>query len=367
MEGVVATAPAAPFEAAGEDTCQVLPGPTLWNLSKVQITNTSLWGGRSVYWQLVYLNDTYAMVFASDINGSIVLGGPYGASTTCVSSLESGFGGLFTLSFPRPYWLPGGAFARGLLATLAQLNSSSWATTAATNLGNGSLRAWGGDLVAYYTLGYTWLNLVDWTNEGWLVWYQACGIPGRSGEQPYGETGWALNSSPSKYYGSLTGTMSCPVNTNAHFQVSFNQTSSASLGSGAEVAEHLTMGLGNGTYVYDETANSLVSWMASVSLKSSGGSSISPAAEACAINATGLAECSGPPDSWYAVLLSPDGYLLDTYPTVARGNQWEYPNVFVTNNDTLVLVSANSLTGTGDTLSLGGAHSFPQVLGSISL
>ncbi len=211
MQAVIATAPAAPFPA-GEDRCQTLPGPTMWNLSGVPSLNTSLWGGRALFWQLVFYNDSGSMVFGSVINSSVVVDGPYDSASYCVSYLENAFGGLYE-SFPSSYWFPNGTFSRGLLMTLAQLNSESWAPTAASHLGNASLRVWGG-IVTYYTLGYSWLNLVDWGPQAWLVWNQACGIPGRSGDQPYAETGWGLNSSPSTYYGPIAeGQLSCPVST----------------------------------------------------------------------------------------------------------------------------------------------------------
>jgi hypothetical protein len=367
MESVIATAPAAPFET-DQDSCQTIPGPTIWNLSRASDLNTSLWGGRSVFWQFVYINDTYAMIFASDISGSIVVDGPYNANSPCVSSLENGFGGLFTSGFPPSYWLPGSTFDQELLQTLAQLNSSAWAPTAASNFGNNSSKAWGDGIVTFYTLGTTWLNLVGWTEGGWLVWYWACGIPGRSGEQPFAEAGWALNSSPRKMYGVENGSTSCPVNTNVNYNVTFDQTSSPATGLGSSLAEHLTIGLGSaGTYIYWDTANSLVSWMTHVSLNAGGGAPVASTAEECPTNATSVTECVAPAQGWYAALLSPDGYLMDAFPTTSGGSRWQFPNVFVTNNDTLVILSSASLVESGDVLSIAPAYSFPQVLGNVTL
>jgi len=365
MVGLVASTPVAPF-GWGQDRCQILPGPTIWNLSGVHSLSTSLWAGRSVFWQMVYVNDTYSMLFAADINGSVILDGPYGPTTPCVSYLENGAGGVFNV-FPPSYWLPSGTLVRVIVRALVQLNSVSWAGTASDHLGNVSLQNWKG-IVAYYALGYTWLNLVGWNNQGWAVWYQTCGIAGRSGEQPFAETGWGLNSSPSTYYGSENGAISCPVNTNADFLVTYNQTSSTLLGSGAELSERLKIGVGsNGNYVYYDTANSLVSWMTHITLNTSAGAPIPPAAEECSSIGTELSACTVPIQSWYAVLLSPNGWLMDAYPSISGGNQWETPNLFVTNNDTLVIVSATSLIGSGDQLSLGSAFAFPLILGGITL
>ncbi len=365
MVGLVAPASTAPF-GWGQDRCQTLPGPTIWNLSGVRSLNTTLWGGRSVFWQMVYVNETYAMLFTADINGSVILDGPYGPAFPCVSYLENGVGGLFTV-FPGSYWLPSGTFARGLVQALTQLDSVSWARTASNRLGNTSLQSWKG-IVGYYALGYTWLNLVGWNNQGWAVWYQTCGIPGRSGEQPFAETGWGLNSSPSTYYGSENGGISCPVNTNADFLVAYNQTSSTRSGSGTELGEQLRIGVGSsGAYVYYDTANSLVSWMTRIFLNTSGGIPINPIAEACSLTDTSLSDCTPPTQSWYAVLISPNGWLMDAYPSASGGNQWETPNIFVTNNDTIVILSANSLIGTGDQLAVGPAFAFPLILGGITL
>ena len=365
MEGVVSPEPVAPF-AWGQDRCQVLPGPTLWNLSGIANVSTSLWSGRAVFWQLVYLNSSGAMLFGSDVNGTVVIDGPYLASTPCVTILESGSGGIYG-SFGPSYWLPNGTFVRELLRTLEQLDSASWGATAANHLGNVSFTAWADRGVAYYTLGYTWLNLVGWTEGAWLVWYQGCGVPGRSGPQPYQTTGWALNSSPTTYYGSIgsgSGGLSCPVS-NAEFHVGFSETGSNSTGLGAYLGFRLSVGLGsNGSYIYFDTANSLVSWMTGVSLGTAGGVPVAPAQEQCPSNATRVTSCVAPRTSWYAVLESPVGWILDTFPSTAGGSEWSRPNVFVTNNDTLVVVSSTNLTGTGDELSLVPLYSFPQVTGS---
>jgi hypothetical protein len=366
LEGVISTAPAAPFEGSGEDICQTLPGPTLWNLSGVVDLTTTLWGGRSVFWQFVYINETNSLIFASDIEGRVLVDGPVAAQSPCAYSLENGIGGLFSWE-PSAYWQAAGQFDSELIQSVYELNSTLWAPTAATHVGNASLSSWGGNLVAYYTLGFTWLNLVDWTEGGWLVWYWACGVPGRSGEQPYAETGWGLNSDPTTFYGSGEGSTSCPVNTNAHFQVNYTQSSASKFGSGSMTGEHLSVGLGNGTYVYYSTANSLVSWMTQVSLKTSAGIQVHPSSTNCNPNASSLDGCTAPAEGWYAALLSPDGYLLDTFPTTAGGSQWETPNVFVTNNDTLAIVSASTLVGSGDVLSITPAYSFPQVLGNATL
>lgn len=366
MVGVIGTANPAPF-STGQDICQVLPGPTLWNLSQAPELSTSLWSGQAVFWQLVFINQSYAMTFGSDVNGSTLIDGPYSSNSPCVSYLETGFGGLFVGSFPRSFWLPGGTFDSTTVQTLLQLNSSSWAPTAADSVGNKSMQSWGGDVVVYYTLGYTWLNLVWWTEGGWLVRYWACGIPGRIGDQPFTETGWALNSTPTEFYGSVAGITSCQVDTNASFVVTFNE-SSIPVSAGAALGERLTIGLNvTGVIAFYDTANSLVSWMTRVSLDSSSGDPIVPAVEQCGVAASNLSDCAAPASSWYAVLLSPSGYVLDEYPSSIGGNEWSIPNVFVTNNDTLAMLSSSILTGSGDVLSITGVYSFPAVLGNVML
>jgi hypothetical protein len=365
MVGIVASSPAAPF-GQGLDRCQMLPGPTVWNLSAIPSLSTSLWGGRTLLWQSVFLNDTFAMLFTSDIDGRVIVDGPYGPTTACVALLEAAPGGLLGV-YPRSYWLPNGTLAQNLASAVEGLNSTAWSPTAARHLGNVSFSAWGGG-VAYYILGYSWLNAVQWTDNGWGVWYQVCGLTGRAGQLPYSFTEWELGDSPSAYYGSVEGSLSCPVASDASFDVNYNQTSSWNGTSGAGIKEQLRLGVGSGgTFFYFDTANSLVSWMTKVTLTSTGGVPLLPTGQQCPINATSLDECTAPAEAWYAALLSPDGYLLDTFPTTAGGTQWQAPNVFVTNNDTLAIVSASSLVGSGDVLSITPAYSFPQVLGNATL
>lgn len=362
MVGVVATAPLAPF-GDGEDRCQTLAGPTLWNLSATGSLDTSLWGGRSLFWQMVFDNETFGMVFASDLNGSVTLDGPYAANNPCVSLLEDDLDGIY----PMPYWLPGSQFARNVTDSVNQLGSELWSPTAANHLGNGSLSAWG-NIVAYYVTGYTWLNLVQWSNSGWNVWYQTCGSSGKAGLQPFVFTGWAINSSPTTYYGSGSGEISCPVSSDAEYDVTFNQTSLVPVGSGDGLEERLTIGVGSpGSWAYEDTANSLVTWWAGLSLTSSNGTPIASGPELCPSAATQIGDCAAPGHGWYAVLLNPNGWIIDEYPATAENKIWTVPNVFITNNDTLVLVSPQSLIGSGDVLSFTSVQTFPQTTGSVKL
>jgi hypothetical protein len=363
LQGIVATGPVAPF-AWGQDRCQVLPGPMLWNLSALPSVQTTLWGGRTLFWQFVFLNDTGGMLFASDSSGAIRMDGPYPASDPCVSLLENGGGGLYGAS-PPAFFAPSGSFVSENIEALSQLDSSAWAPTAASHAGNKSFSTWGGG-VAFYTLGFTWLNTVSWTEGAWLVHYQSCGIPERSGTQPYVESGWGLNSSPSTYYGGISGGMSCPVVTTAHFQITYSSAPPTTGITDMLYSAALTIGLGNGTYVYFDTANSLVSWMTKITIREPNGSYLLPAGQDCARNATQLTDCVAPPTSWYGVLLSPAGYLIDTFPSGASVDRWSVPNVFVTNNDTLAILSASSLAGLGFNVSIAPAFPFPAVAGGFT-
>ena len=362
MQGVVAPSLVAPF-GFGQDQCQTLPGSNAWNLSKIPSLNTTLWGGRATFWQFVFLNDSNAMLFATDINGQVALDGPYPAGASCVSELESFMFGLY----PPSYWQPTGPLVLEATETALVQNSTKWASTAADNFGNASRTSWAGRLAAYYVNGLTWFNGVQWSNDGWNVWYQNCGFSEVAGLRPWAFTGWDLNWSTSNYYGAAYGSISCPVSQNAHFLISYNGTAPPPLGRGGESALRLRIGVGNGTYAYYDTANSLVTWMAHVSLDSSQSTPVTPSMEQCPANATGVSECPIPSVGWYAVLASPTGFLLDTYPTANGGDNWSLPNVFITNNDSLVILSAQGLAGTGDLLSLTPAYAFPQVVGTTTL
>jgi len=340
----------------------------MWNISGAPTTGFALWGGGTGFWQLVYLNDSESMLFVSDVNGSVSIDGPYSDANRCVWYLENGFDGLFTYEFPPSWWMPGSSFDSQTVETALQLNSSAWGPTAAEYFGNESVLSWRGNAAAYYVLGTTWLNLIPWTEGAWVAIYWGCGVPDRSGEQPLNFTSWALNDSPTEFYGTVHEATSCPVNTNANYLITYNQTSVAGVSRGSVDGLRLRIGVGNTEgRGYSGTANSLVTWMTRVSLNTSSGSPLGSADESCPSNATSIADCVAPTAGWYAVLLSSDGYPLDEYPTESNGNQWATPNVFIANNDTLAIVCSANLTGSGDVLSLVGSTAFPQVLGNVTL
>ncbi len=361
MQGFVADGLATPF---GEDQAasQGLAGPNTWNLSAVGTLNATLWSGRSLFWQLMFMNASTSMAFVEVAESEVYEQGPIGPTNPCVKGLETSWWGMFS-SEPASYWLPGSQFDEQLGLTAEALNSSDWAPTAATHLANRSAESWV-RIMAVYTLGWTDLSLVDWSNATWLAWYQSCGLPGLNPYRPYAETGWTLGADPSVFYGQLSGMLSCPVVQGSPFNFTYSLEPASVSPEIIEYGLHIGFG-GNGSWFYNSSADSLSAWMIEMNLNSSTGAPIPAASPNCPLQRPNLSGCAPPPSGWYAVLLSPTGWVLDTYPSTAGATSWTVPNVAVTNADTLAIVSSGSLHGSGDVFGVASNQTWWPVFGSV--
>lgn len=360
MQGVVTSLPGLPM-GAGQGPCQDLPGVTLWNLSQSGNLNTTLWGGRAVFWQVTFINSSGWLLFDSVLPNLTYSNGPFSPANACVSEFEDGMLSVFPLS----YWAPGGTNAMQSVLALRELNSTAWAPTAATYLGD-EFSGNNDDAIVYYTLSYSTLNNVDWSTGTWFVQYTTCGLTGRSGYQDWTETAWGIGSSPSEFNGKISGEISCPARLDATYNVTLvNVTATPSLG-GWQSAGALLIGLGvnDQGWIYNSTANFLSSWMVLLDLMDSAGHALPLAPSNCTSNDSRLTGCRAPESGWYAVLLSQSGWILDTYSLESSSARWATPNVSVVNNDTLAILSQADLTDTEDVLSFGASSSLPLIEGT---
>jgi hypothetical protein len=59
----------------------------------------------------------------------------------------------------------------------------------------------------------------------------------------------------------------------------------------------------------------------------------------CAVGTNSLPACVGVAQTWFAVLLNPSGTIIDTFPSISGASTWTVPDVAISSNDQIVLVS----------------------------
>ena len=89
--------------------------------------------------------------------------------------------------------------------------------------------------------------------------------------------------------------------------------------------------------------------------------SLPSSAALCGPGSHNLSSCPAPSAGWYAVLLSPTGVWLDSFPSSPNGTQWALPNVLAQSRDLLAFVGSGAYTST-DSLSISSAIE-PHVFG----
>ena len=91
----------------------------------------------------------------------------------------------------------------------------------------------------------------------------------------------------------------------------------------------------------------------------------SPAA--CQTWVPSVSDCLRNDSGWSAVLLSQTGAWLDSYPSTTNESAWAIPNVIMSSQDRLVLVSPEAWNLSADTVNVLAAPVGPPVTGSVAL
>jgi hypothetical protein len=85
-------------------------------------------------------------------------------------------------------------------------------------------------------------------------------------------------------------------------------------------------------------------------------------AELCGPGSVNLTACPPPSQGWYAVLLSPTGQWLDSYPTATNGTSWAVADVNLQSGDRVAFISSANLLEWPETFGIFGTNE-PWVVG----
>lgn len=211
--------------------------------------------------------------------------------------------------------------------------------------------------VALYLPGPQLLPYILTGQPQWTLAYTTCGLNGFYGTSaPF--TGYLMNSTavPSGHsYSWIIGPGPCY---DTEYLVRLNRTAVVGApGTGGQYFEWKT----NVTFMtsavpshwkLSDLSTSLFGFQLGSPPPSSGSL---PSSEAlCGPGSQNLTECPAPATGWYAVLLSPTGAWLDSYPTSPNGTQWAIPDVPVSSGDLIAFVGSGGYPST-DSISISNA------------
>ncbi len=344
-EGVATTAPVTPIPSGTPiNACQTLPGPTLWNASRIPLWIGSLNSGVAPFWSLLFVNPTGDVLPILTINASIHEDPVVTPTSACGEALSTLDGGQPLLN----------------ASTIAPVFDSPVASAIAWGAAGSSYLEANSQIVEYYVYGPSPVSGLSWSNNVWGVNYFNCGIPGLAGNVNYSFVGVANSSGPPFVE---TGGESC-VNLGGYNMTLGGATYTQAPGGGEFVAMPVSLSLRG--YPPDPLgAWGLATWLSSLNLTNATGVSQLLANVSCESVEFGSSSCPPSGDGWYAALTTQQGDWLDVFAQVPiRASEWFLPNVAIYTNDTLVVYLPHSVASESLTLSLISTNAKRPIVGA---
>jgi hypothetical protein len=310
--------------------CQsYLSGPglfTFWSPSLYPAATNprSFASGAAGLWTFVFQNPYGHSLVLSVLGGSVVTNGLVDPGTAC-----HGLGGPFA---PTTSYLN---LANATDPTQFAANSYSWISSgeSPSNLPSTAFYILGNPVVpvAYVEHGY---------NQEWSAYYGSCGSPGVNGFVTYSGAPQSIPTRPgyveeltfgSYCYQSMAGVTGVHkvlsgTNTTFYAQWPLQVTLATS-----SVQTGRAPALTTGVFGLDVLLNSS---NGPYSLEFNSGT------PNCSPGALSISACTAANNSWYAALVTPNGVVLDTFPSYGGGDNWTLGTATVVSGDSLVLVSS---------------------------
>lgn len=316
--------------------CQGLPGPTVWNSSRIPVWKGALNAGISPFWELLFISTSGAILPIQTVNDSVMEDPPISPDTPCGIALSAIGGRNYSLLSSPTVNV---SFDSDVTANLAWTHGGSQFVKANPRI------------VEYLSAGGPQpLYGVPWsvTGTGWGLVYGTCGIPGIHGNA--NESDFFIPNATS--VGSSTGNATC---TWSHYTISFGSPSNSSGPDGGIWVSIPIMNVAHNV--------SLNSWMFSLTVTNSSGSR-QPVANVTCGASFGPESCRAETPGWFAALTTDTGYWLDVFGWNASGPGWRLPNVGVYANDTLTVYLPSSLATASLTISTVSTLSSIEISGS---
>lgn len=341
--GILTTQPLAPQpDIIPPAACQDLPGPTVWNASRIPVWAGPLNSGVAPFWEFLFINSTGAILAIQTVNQAVASEQPISPTTPCGAALSV---------------IGGKAYSLNSSPTVSAPVDSPVAAGIAWDYGGKQLFTTQHQTAVYLGLGGPYpLFGIPW-GPGWGVLYSTCGIGGFSGNAADVQFGIQNASGPSFV---LAGNSTC---TFGNYSLSFGaKTVSGATGGGVWVSFPISV---NSPVVNNSSEIvSLNAWMTSLSVTNSSGGSVPAAPVSCTTGTSGPFTCSPTAPGWFAGLSTDRGYWLDLFCTINGTAGWTAPNVGVYTFDSIVVYLPPSLATASLTLSATSTLATTEIGGS---
>jgi len=337
-------------------------GLTVWNGSYIPIFNGSFASGNATFWQFEFFsNRSQEVIVATDVLGVPTVYAPLPLSNACIRQSNMEYAAPTYVSWVNP--LP--------------VDTSIQALAAYDYVGE-AYSARHSPLMEMFADGWPPLTNIN-HGEGGGASYLRCGLVGAAGMQAKGVVGEYNNG---QVQDTFNGSLSCTAVASGGYDgiplvytpyvVALTIPGTAvSIGGGETGFAFATQtefaaAPGNDTIV-DHDGWGLTSWMTQLSVRNAGGQNLTSTPLTCQAWVPSLADCAPNGSGWSAILLSPAGAWMDTYPSLTNSTAWAIPNVPLIGGEQIVVSYPGTWNVSGDQLIVGASSAVPAVSGSVTL
>ncbi len=329
------------------NSCQAqFNGLTLWN-GTIPLFNGSFNSGTAPFWQFAFFsNASQSILIATDVLGIAHVYPPMSMSSTCAEAT----------SLSGEPWEWAGSFSP-FPANSPVMAQSAW------NARGDLWMTMNEPAYEVFVMGFSYWGSAN--PEGLIVKFARCGEVGATSVQPVLDVILNSDGSWSNYLDGLQGcgdVITLNPLVYGSYYLDFATTNVSSESGTLRINQSMQVTYGKG--VGNSDASGLVSWMTTLNLSDSAGQLLESGTPGCATWVSSVANCSADSSGWYAVLTSPTGAWLDSYPSSDGASTWEIPNVSFASNQCLDVVVPSAWNVTGDTLSFNGTAPHAAVNGA---
>ncbi len=309
---------------------------TFWNASLYPFSNTTdvFSSGAAPLWTFIFNGTDTSTFVASWLTGRVILNGVLGPASPC-----------FGVSSPMNDVFRGASFDP--VRPTVELDSNAIASAAIAEQRNASLLHVApvpvppSPAFALYFPGPQSVPITADAPDTWVVTYGQCGLLGQLGSG-FTLTDYIFNGSSATGNSWFSIDLTCA---DSYYVLKMGNTTIAGPPSSSGVyrawnvsSEFLTSAVPE-VWTASDLATTMLRW--EVLNGASGNLPIASVAALCGPFSANFSSCVPPSSGWYAVLLSPDGTWLDSYPSVANGTAWTVLGVPVADGDRIVFVGTS--------------------------
>jgi hypothetical protein len=314
---------------------------TFWNSSLYPYSSSPnvFSSGAAPLWTFIFNGTGTSTFVASWLVGGVLINGVLGPASPC-----------YSVSPPLRDVFAGTSLDRIQPSTILDSNAIASAAIAeesnASHLDVAPVPSPPSPAFALYFPGFQSVPITVNAPNTWVTAYGECGLAGQLGTD-FTLTDWVFNATSAAGNNWFSIGLACADSyyvLNMSRTVLSNPPNSSGVYREWNLSSSFLTSAVPATWTSSDLTTSLIDWW--VVNGTGAGITVPSSTALCGTSSTNLSKCTPPASGWYAVLLSPNGTWLDSFPTVANGTTWTVAGVHIADGDRIVYVGAPAVPTT---------------------